>query len=244
MILFVNQLFGVPAEFRSNSSFGMLTNLGAIGMFQYMAWYAVFRLIASSASNAAIRWQDFMVAATLLPLIFLPAQGIIWVSATGIAVYLGIFGGDDAKLRAAGIVLGGLSMQAFWGPIIFNLLALLLLRAETAAVGMILTAVRPGTVWQDNIITGPDGYGILVYRGCSSFHNLSLAMLCWLTISRMRYQNWRARDLMTGAAVAGAMILLNLVRLCLMAWNIRLYHYLHVGRGETYSRQVRRSQCC
>ena len=91
------------------------------------------------------------------------------------------------------------------------------------AVGIILEAVRPGTVWQDNVITGPGGYGIVVYTGCSSFDNLSLAMLCWVTISRLRHQNWRSRDLVTGGAVAAAMSVLNFARLCLMAWNIDLF---------------------
>ncbi len=32
-------------------------------------------------------------------------------------------------------------------------------------------------------------------------------------------------------AIAGTMILLNLVRLCLMAWTRDLYEYWHVGAG-------------
>jgi exosortase/archaeosortase family protein len=95
----------------------------------------------------------------------------------------------------------------------------------------VLDVVRPGTVWQDNIITGPSGFGIVVYTGCSSFHNLSLAMLCWVTISRLHHQNWRTRDLVTGGGVAAAIILLNIVRLCLMVWNIELFHYWHDGLG-------------
>jgi exosortase/archaeosortase family protein len=86
-------------------------------------------------------------------------------------------------------------------------------------------------VWQDNIITGPSGFGILVYTGCSSFHNLSLALLCWVTMSRLHQENWRTRDFVTGGVVAATMILLNLVRLCLMAWNIDLFHYWHDGMG-------------
>jgi exosortase/archaeosortase family protein len=172
-----------------------------------------------------------VLAAALSLLIFLPTSRMIWVAATGVAIYFWIFNGSDAKLRAAAIVLAALSVQELWGHVFFNLVALPLLRVETSAVGTILEAVRSGTVWQDNIITEPSGFGIVVYTGCSSFHNLSLAMLCWVTISRLRHQNWRRRDLVTGSLVAAAMILLNLARLCLMAWNIDLYHYWHDGLG-------------
>jgi hypothetical protein len=44
-------------------------------------------------------------------------------------------------------------------------------------------------VWQGNVITGPSGFGIIVYSGRSSFHDLSLAMLCWLTVSKLRNQH-------------------------------------------------------
>ena len=36
---------------------------------------------------------------------------------------------------------------------------------------------------------------------------------------------------MTGGVVAATMILLNLARLCLMAWNIDLFRYWHDGMG-------------
>jgi hypothetical protein len=231
VILFFNQLFSVLAGMRGGSLQAMVSDLCTIGIFQYMAWFVIFRLIGLSNPNVAARWPEVVITIALLLFVFLPPSRMIWATATIVAIYWGIFNGGDAKLRAAAIVLGGLTLQEFWGPVVFSLVALPLLRAETAVVGMILETARPGTVWQDNIITGPDGYGILVYRGCSSFHNVSLAMLCWLTVSKLRYQGWRVRDLVTGVAVAGTMILLNLARLCLMASNVGLYHYLHDGRG-------------
>ena len=140
------------------------------------------------------------------------------------------------RLRAAGIVLAALSVQELWGHIFFNLVTFPLLRAETAVVGTLLEAMRPGTVWHDNAITGPNGYGIVIINSCSSFHNLSLAMLCWLTVSRLRHQDWRVRDFVIGGAIGVTMILFNVVRICLMGWDINLYHYWHDGIGaEIYA---------
>src|SRR5689334_5533526 len=39
-ILFFNQIFAVVKEVRSVSLEKLITDLGAIGIFQYMAWYA------------------------------------------------------------------------------------------------------------------------------------------------------------------------------------------------------------
>jgi exosortase/archaeosortase family protein len=161
---------------------------------------------------------------------------MIWVAATGVAIYLWLSNAGDAKLRAAAIVLGALSVQELWGHIFFNLVTFPLLRAETAFVGTIMEALRPGTMWHDNAIRGPNGFGIVIISSCSSFHNLSLAMLCWLTLSRLRHQDWRTRDFAIGGAIGVTMILFNVVRICLMGWDIDLYHYWHDGLGaEMYA---------
>jgi exosortase/archaeosortase family protein len=78
---------------------------------------------------------------------------------------------------------------------------------------------------------GPNGHGVVIISGCSSFHNLSLALLCWVTISRLRRQNWQVRDFVIGSAIGITMILLNVARISLMAWDIELYHYWHDGIG-------------
>lgn len=230
-ILFANNLLaivkGLPLVSPNNI---VMIDANGISIFQAIAWYAIFRLLGASDS-AATRWRDAVIATGLSLLVLLPNSRMIWVSAAGLAVYFWIFNNGDAKLRAAATVLGALSVQQFWGPVFFNLVATSLLRAETAVVGTILEVIRPRTLWQDNLITGPSGFGIIVYPACSSFHNVSLAILCWITVSRLRRQNWRNRDMVIGGAVVGIMVLLNVVRLCLMAWDFELYNYWHTGAG-------------
>lgn len=162
---------------------------------------------------------------------FLPTSKAIWIAATGIAIYLWLFNAGDLELRAAGIVLAALAVQELWGHILFNLISMPLLRAETAVVGTLMEAIRPGTAWHDNAVTGPSGFSIVIINSCSSFHNLSLALLCWVTISRMWHQNWRCRDFVLGAVIGVTMILFNVTRICLMSWNDDFYHYWHDGIG-------------
>jgi hypothetical protein len=235
-ILFLNQLFGVVKEMPAVSLEALVSDFLAIGIFQYLAWYVVFRLLISSDLAPEARSRDFLIIAALCLPIFLPTSKMVWVAATGIALYLWLFNQGDPKVRAAGVVLAALSVQELWGHIFFNLVTFPLLRAETAVVGTLLAAARPGTVWHDNAITEPNGFGIVIINSCSSFHNLSLAMLCWLTVSRLRRQDWRVRDLVIGGAIGVTMILFNVVKICLMAWNINLYHYWHDGIGaEMYA---------
>jgi exosortase/archaeosortase family protein len=230
-ILLLHQLFYQIKQDWSVSLETLFYGPGAIGTFQFMAWYVIFGLLRASDPIPAAQWRDLLVAAALFLLLFLPMSRAIWVAAVGMAIYLFIFNDGDPRLRAAATVLAGLSVQQYWGHTFFNLVAFPLLRVEATAVGTLLAVVRPGTVWQDNIITGPNGFGIIVYDACSSFHNVSLAVLCWITVSRWRHKNQLGQDLIMLGIVAAAMILLNLIRLCLMAWDRDLYDYWHSGAG-------------
>jgi hypothetical protein len=230
-ILFLNQLFGVIKEMPAASPEVLVSDLLAVGVFQYLAWYVIFHLLGASDLAPAARLRDFLVIAPLCLLVFLPTSRAIWVAASGIAIYLFLTDTGDRSLRAAGIVLAALSVQELWGKVFFNLLASHLLRVEATAVGTILKVARPGTMWQDNTIMGPNGHGVVIISGCSSFHNLSLALLCWVTISRLRCQSWQVRDFVIGSAIGTTMICLNLARILLMAWNAELYHYWHEGIG-------------
>jgi hypothetical protein len=167
VILFCNQLFSLIKEMQSASFETLISYFGAVGIFQYMAWYVILRFLGSSDPVSAGRWRDFLVTAALCLLVFVSTSRMTWIAAIGIATYLWIFNCGDPKLRAAGIVLAALSVQEFWGHVFFNLVSLPLLRAETAVVGTMLEAARAGTVWQDNVITGPNGFGIIVSTGCS-----------------------------------------------------------------------------
>jgi hypothetical protein len=79
-----------------------------------MAWYAVFRLLASSDPAPVAQLRDFLIAVALCCLVFVPSTRMIWVAVLGVAIFGWLFNGGDPKLRAAGIVLAALSVQELW----------------------------------------------------------------------------------------------------------------------------------
>jgi Transmembrane exosortase (Exosortase_EpsH) len=231
VILFCNQLADAAKGPLILSTQSIIHVLLTISIFQYMAWYVIYRFLWTSDRAQAARWQDLAsVTALLLPL-FMPTGRMIWVSATGFAGYLWLFSDGDRRLRSAGIVLAALSVQELWGHLFFNLIALHLLRVETAVVGFMLEMARTGTSWKGNIITGPSGFGLAIFAPCSSFHNLSLALLCWVTVTRMRGQNWSRRTFVIGAIIGITMISFNFARLYLMALDAESYDLWHQGMG-------------
>jgi hypothetical protein len=230
-IFIAHDLFDILTEIPPASVSQLITNFAAVGIFQYLAWYAIFRLLHSSNAAVPASALDVFAAVAGCFLLLLPTGRSIWIASTGMAAYWWVQSRGDLKLRAAAIILAALSIQELWGRVLFHLVAYPLLCVEAAIVGSILEIIRPGTVWQDNVITGPSGNSILLYEPCSAFHNLSLAMLCWVTLSRLRHQGGILRDFRTGLAVGLTMVSWNVARLCLMAWDLDLYHYWHDGSG-------------
>ena len=211
-ILLLNQLYGVVKELPSPSSKQLLVELGEVGVFQVLAWCAIFRLLVLSDPRPIAQLRDLFIAVALCCLVFVPSTRMIWVAALGVAIFGWLCNRGDPKLRAAATVLAALSVQELWGRIFFGLFTLPLLRAETAVVGTMLQAIRPQTVWHDNVINGPSGHSIVVYDLCSSFHNLSLAALCWVTVRSLRDRRWQVRDIVTGCVVCITMVAFNMTR--------------------------------
>gem|GEM_PF-1133975 len=231
-ILLANQLAYAVKDSSLASPTELVTGLVAVGTFQYLAWFVIFRLVLRSRPAAASR-SDWLVAATVSLLVFVPTERIIWVAATAAGMQMLLYNRGDRRLRAAGVVLIALATQELWGHLLFELVASPVLRLEAGAVGRLLRTVRPGTAWHDNIVTAADGDGIVIQPYCSSFHNLSLALPCWLTIFHLRgdgeAMHWRAA--VWGAAIAAAMIVLNIARLAAMAVSNHSYLYWHNGAG-------------
>jgi hypothetical protein len=102
--------------------------------------------------------------------------------------------GDDRNVRAAGVVLLALSTQLVWGPILFQFFTPELLRADAALVGEILKPLRPDIIWRGTTFVAPDGHAVTLIGGCSSFNNVSTAVLACVAITMLRRTEWFRRD--------------------------------------------------
>ena len=151
--------------------------------------------------------------------------------ATVTAGYLLITHGGDRNLKAAGAVLLALSTHLVWAPIVFQLFTPELLRADGAIVGAILKYLRPDIVWSDNSFHVPGGHSVSLIGGCSSFNNVSIAVLACATAAMLARTQWVRRDMATVAIAVVVMIVVNAVRICLLAWSSESHSFWHDGAG-------------
>ena len=204
-------------------------------LIYWIACYAaIYRLYVSDQAalpTRADRWLLVAICLAILPVSILPYRFATGILATATAGYFILAAGADRNVRAAGIVLLALSTQLVWGPIFFQLFMPELLRADGYLVGEILTSVRPDIAWRETTFIGPDGHAIVLVGGCSSFNNLSSALLAVVAITMLARTEWERRDAGVIAVVVVLMILLNTLRICLLAWSQASYAYWHNGTG-------------
>jgi hypothetical protein len=230
-ILAANCLLRVDASSAAQVPAALVQALGSRSAFQYLAWYALFRLLADSNRTAPASSTDiaFALFATLVP--FFPMNPLVWLSATATAAYLLATRRGDGKLGAAGIVLLALAINGLWARQFFDVFALFLLRADAAVVAAALSLTQPGIIWHDTLITSP-GHSIVIFGPCSSFHNLSLSLLCWVALSKLGRTAWAPRDAFVALLIFTTVVLFNSVRLYFMALSPEQYAYWHSGFGE------------
>lgn len=204
-------------------------------LIYWLACYAaIYRLCSSDRAALPSRRDGWLVAAICIAIVltsFLPYRFATGLLASATAGYFIHAAGADRNLRAAGIVLLALSTQLVWGPIFFQLFTPELLRADGFLVGEILTSMRPDIVWRETTFVGPDGHAVALVGGCSSFNNVSTAILASVAITMLTRAEWVRRDIAVIAIVAVFMILLNTLRICLLAWGHDSHAYWHDGPG-------------
>jgi hypothetical protein len=231
-ILFVSQILVPPLGLSGEDPQDFPQTLLARSVFFYLGWYAVVALLLASNPNQPITRFEVVTALSLAALNFLPVQSSNWLSTTAVGLFLFFGSRNDNKLKAAATVLLALSFNGYWGPKFFNIFGYWILRADAALVGTALVATQPGIEWHETVIGWPGGHSVLIFSPCSSFHNISLGLLCWVSVTKLFRTSWARGDLAIALAVCATVILLNATRLYLMALSSQHYVYWHGGTGE------------
>jgi hypothetical protein len=196
-------------------------------VFHYIGWYAVLSLLRHASLPERSRWWEVALALGLCVVNLSSSETVLWVSATAVSLHLWATGASDARIKAAAAVLFALSLNGLWGPLFFRVFAFPLLVADAALVGGTLALFHDGAGWQGTIVAVNSTHRILVYGPCSSFHNISLGLLCWVSLTMLARPHWVRGDATVASIVVGTVVVLNTARLYLIALSIENYKYWH-----------------
>jgi len=205
----------------------------AVGTFGISAivWLACLAGIALVIRDRrdAVRPLDLAVGAGFLVLVILPISTLSWLAMTGLGLYMLLLAEGHSARRRGAVILLAMTVPMLWSRVLFQLFANLILELDASMVGLLLRADRVG-----NVVRLVDGSGyFVILPACSSLANMSLAFLCWVTVSQWVGHQWSLRDAAWGCLACGSVVTVNVVRLCLMGLSQENFDMLHSQLGDT-----------
>ncbi len=193
-------------------------------------WFALFALFAiareegghevSSLADCAVVLA--MLGASLVPVVL---AGSLAVFAGGL--WFAITAPSGSRARRIGIVLLALSSTLLWGRIILLTFG----DAMLAADGQFVAALA-GTSAEGNMVRFADARGdFMIGAPCSSVHNMTFAILLWASVTQLLGLTVTARIALVCIVAMVANLMVNGIRLALIALYPDQFETLHNGEA-------------
>ena len=199
-----------------------------INVIVLFACFAGISTLLLCKDKDEIRSADLAVAVVFLGLVVLPIFALSWVAVTGLSLYILLFASAEADRRRGAIILLALSVPMLWSRLLFQFFAKFILDIDATLVGSLLGTGRTG-----NMVQMADGSGyMIVLAPCSSLANMSLAFLCWISITQWAKHRWTPMDLVWSSLACASVIAVNVTRISLMGLSQAHYQAIHNQWGD------------
>lgn len=229
VISFLNGL--VSRSLGAISDVGFLAALANTFEISVIVWLSLglgVRLVWISPPSEMSR-RDYWVFSGLLALTLVPIAELSWIALSGIAAYGVVNSARGTGLRRGAIILLAVSVPMFWSRVLFKALAEYVLTFDAALVGFVSGQGNAG-----NTVTYADQSGyIWIAQSCSSLNNVSLAILCWVTIIQLYKRSFAMRDLIWLLAACLSVVVINVARLTLIVFFPEQFELIHGPIGGT-----------
>ena len=217
---------GLVGRLYSTSNFDDWTGVGLsldINVIVLFACFAGLSAIFSNDDREQIRSTDLVVASIFVIFVALPIFALSWVAVTGLSLYILLFANGSPARKRGAVILLALTVPMLWSQMLFRFFAKLILDIDALLVASLLGTDRIG-----NMVGFADGSGhMVVLPACSSLTNMSLAFLCWVSITQWAEHRWSAVDVLWSLLVCMSVIAVNVTRISLMGlsyWHYEVFH--------------------
>lgn len=226
--------FTIAESVRALGWGGAAVNFFSVSAFIWIALVAIPQLALDEPSQPPTP-RDLAVLAAAFVLCFLPSG---WEARLGLlvtSVYLWRTSEPLTPERRIAIIAAALTVPLIWGRLALNFLAPEMLSFDAALAGLLTGhEVQGNTVAFAPGALADAGKRIIVFPGCSSFTNISLSAVVTALVTQMFDIPIRWRLLAFAAALAGSVLVINLLRLAALASFPDHFEWLHTGPGASF----------
>ena len=166
-------------------------------------------------------------------LVILPIGPLSWVAVTVLSLYI-ISSTDVATSRRGALVLLATTVPLLWGHMLLQFFANYILAADASLVSWLL-----GTHQAGNLVEFADKSGqLVILPPCSSLSNVSLAFLCWVTLSQIVSHQKSATDVFWCLFACAAVVAANVSRMTILGLSDWHYATFHSQSGDAVANTI------
>jgi hypothetical protein len=165
---------------------------------------------------------EIALGAGFIFLVILPIAPLSWIAVTGLSLYI-LFSTDVDESRRGALILLATTVPVFWSRLLFQFFASPILAADATLASWLLGTHRTG-----NLVEFADHSGqLVIFPPCSSMANVSLAFLCWVTLSQIVSHKKSNYDFLWCLLACAAVVAVNVTRLSILGlseWHYVTFH--------------------
>jgi len=210
---------------------GLLSSFG-VSAVVWTACFAASALLYRSTSGEAITTPDAVIGLGVVLMAILPFAKFSWLALAGLSLYMLCAAPAQSLRRRAALIALAITGPMLWGPVLMEVFAPPILKADAILVSNLIGTDRVGTIFSG--VIGTDGLPtrFAIYPGCSSLHGMSIAILAWVTITNTLGAAWSAKHLAWGALAALSVLAVNISRLSLIGLFPSHFSTIHGWPGS------------
>jgi exosortase/archaeosortase family protein len=215
-----------------------LLGLAAAGLHvSAIVWFACFAalsLVLRSAGDEQIKTVDAFMGIAILFLVAVPLPETSWFALAAVALYVFRTSLGGSKMRRGAFILLAVTVPMCWGPLLLDALPTPFLWIDAVLVSNLI-----GTQQSGNLVKFVDGSGYFqIFPLCSSYHNISLAVLAWISVGQFVEHKWSPKDLLWCLLAVFSVLIVNTVRLGLIGLYRNHFETIHGTFGSTIADYV------
>jgi exosortase/archaeosortase family protein len=209
-----------------------LSSLFEVNAGELLALVAIYSVLKSKIDAVVLSRVDFAVISGCAMLLMLPvSQHFAFLGAAIAGLYFWLRRPPNAQLAHMGQLWIAVAGYESLGRLFFKLVSAPIIQAEVFIIAK-LGPLLGFAIGMDGIrLTSSDGWFIYIMERCSSFHNISLAVLIWLSLVKLGRAEIRTAQLIALGAAILTIICLNMLRILLMTPSPEAHHFWHQGNG-------------
>jgi hypothetical protein len=224
----VNGLAGRVIEASRDLGWYALTAGFNVSVIVWLAALGSIRLVLR-AGGGQITAIDLAAAAAVLILTAIPVPKVSWTALTISSIYISRASLRGSATQRAALICLALTAPMLWGPALMHAYFQPFQWLDAWLISGVTGTERLGNLVQ--LANGP-GY-LMIGQACSSFHNISLAILASVTASQIVGGTRSLGQLGWCLLACASVLAVNVMRISLIGLHPNYYDVLHGPLGST-----------